>query len=73
MAVSHTVRVVLGFLMSLISTRRKVTWAEELRQMRELNPSFESLQRRDSIHPMTGVIRRYGCFQVRLKIQRMRL
>ena len=73
MANSHTVHGVLGFLMSLLDTGRKIVWAGKLRRMRELDSNFRSLQLWDSIHSMTGVIRRCGCFQVRLKIQRMRL
>jgi len=72
MADSHTVRGVLRFLMSLISTRQKIGWAGELRQMQELDSNFKSLQRWDSIHSMTGVVRQCGCFQVGLKIQSTR-
>jgi len=72
MANSHTVRGVLGFLMSIICTRRKIVWAGEFRQMRELDSNLKSLQRHDSIHYMTGDIRQCGCCQVRLKIQRTR-
>jgi len=57
MADSHTVHGRLGFLMSLIGTRQKIAWAGELRQMRELDSNFKSLQRWDSIHSITGVIR----------------
>jgi len=71
MANSHTVHGVLGYLMSLISTRRKIVWAGKLRWMRKLDSNFKSLQRKVSIHSMTGVFRRCGCFQVRLKIQKM--
>jgi len=41
--------------------------------MCELDWNFKSLQRWDSILSMTAVFRWYGCFQVRQKIQRMRL
>ena len=68
---SQTVRGVLGFLISLMSTRRKIVWAGELRWMRELDSNFKSLQHQDSIHSITGVFRRCGCFQVHLKIHRM--
>jgi len=68
MAGSHTIHGVLGCLMSRIGTRQEIAWAGESRWMRELDSNFKSLQRRDSIHSMTGVIRRWGCFQVRLKI-----
>jgi len=70
---SHLVQGVLGFLMSVTGTRRKIVWAGKLRCMRELNSIFKSLQRRDTIPSMTGVFRRCGCVQVRLKIQRMGL
>jgi len=73
MADSHTVPGVLGFLMSVIDTKRKIAWAGELPPMRELDSNFKSLQLRDSIQSITGVMRQCGCFQVRLKIQRTRL
>ena len=73
MADSHTVPGVLGFLLSLIDTRRKIAWGDELRPMRELDSNFKSLQLWDSIHSMTGVIRQCGYFQMHLKIQRTRL
>jgi len=71
MANSHTVYGVLGYLMSLIGTRWKIVWADELRWMWELDSNFKSLQSRVCIHSMTGVSRRCGCFQVCLDIQRM--
>ena len=60
-----------GYLMSLIGTRRKIVWAGDLHSMRELDSNLKSPQRRFSIHSMTGVFRRCGCFQVILNIQRM--
>ena len=73
MANSQTVHGVLGFLMSSISIRQNVVWAGELPRMRELDSNFESLQLQDSIRSMTGVFGRCDCFQVCLRIQRMRL
>jgi len=72
MGYSHAVNVVLGLLMSLIGTRRGIAWAGEFRWLWELDSSFKLPQHRDSIHSMTGVSRRCGCLQLRLKIQRMR-
>ena len=72
MAGSPTARGILGCLMTLIGTRRKIAWAGELRQMRQSDCNLKSLQHRDSIHSMTGVITRCGCFQVHLQIKRMR-
>jgi len=71
MANTHTVQGVLGYLMSVIGTRWKVVWAGKLQWMQELDSNFKSLQRRVSIHWMTGDFRRCGCFQVRLNIQRI--
>jgi len=71
MANSHAILGVLGCLMSLTVTRWKTVWAGELRWMRELDWNFKSLQRRVSIHSVTGVFRWCGCLQVHLKIQRM--
>jgi len=70
---SHTVYGVLGFLMSLIGIRRKIAWAGDLCRMQELDSNLDSLPLDDSIHCMTGVIRRCGCFQVHLKMNRMGL
>jgi hypothetical protein len=50
----------------------KIAWAVELRQMWELDSTFESLQRRDSLHSLPGVVRQFGCFQVHLKIRSTR-
>ena len=71
MANSPTVHGVLGILMSPIGIRRTTVWAGKLRWMRELDSNFKSQLHGDSIHSMTGVFRRCGCFQVLLKIQRM--
>jgi len=71
MAGSHTVHGVLGFLMSVIIWSQTIVWAGELWRMWELHLNFKSLQHRDSIHSITGVIRQCGCFQVHLKIQGM--
>jgi len=68
---SHTVQGVLGHSMCPIGTRLKTVCTGKLQWMQELRSNFKSLQRRDSIHSMTGVIRWCGCFQVCLKIQKM--
>jgi len=52
-------------------TKNIVGW--HIVMMRKLDSKFKSQLHRDSIHSMTGAIRRCGCFQVRLTIQRMRL
>jgi hypothetical protein len=62
-----------GVLMSGIGMRRKIVWAGESRLIREMDSNFKSQQHRDSIHSMSGVIRRCGSFQVHLKIQGMAL
>jgi len=63
MASSHNVHGVLGFLISLISTRWKVERGGELWLIQELDSNFKSLQWWDSIHSMTGVIRQCSCFR----------
>jgi hypothetical protein len=69
MASSYTAHGVLGFLISLISTRWKVEWGGDLGLIQGLDWNFKSLQRQDSIHSMTGLIRQCSNFQVHLKIQ----
>jgi len=71
MANSHTVHGVLGYLMSLIGTRRKIVWAGDLGWMRGSDSNFKSLQRQVSIDSMTGVDRWCSCFQMCLNIHRM--
>lgn len=73
MANSHTVHGVLGYLISLMGTRRKTVKDGELRWVRESDSNVQSLQCWDSIDSMTDVFRRCGCFQLCLRIQRMRL
>jgi len=66
-----TVHRVVVFLMTLISTRLKTVRAGKLQWKWELDSNFKSQIRQDSIHWMTGVVRRCGCFPERMNIPRI--